>query len=383
MLSALDTAPRSGAVQLGCPPRRSAHREHGCSSFIDQEARTRVVAPMRRCHELETLGDVHPLGNQHRRDPWFPPANRKSNDVQPSNDTTRPARRRRGTTLAKLALTAALIGGAVATTTPTASGAANPFERGPAPTNSSVEAVRGPFAVSDTTVSRLSATGFGGGTIYYPTSTSSGTFGGIAISPGFTATQSSMAWLAERLASHGFVVINIDTITTSDQPASRGDQLLAALDHLTQRSTVRSRVDASRLAVAGHSMGGGGSLEAANDRPSLQAAIPLTGWNLTKSWSRVRVPTMVIGAEADTIAPVSSHSVPFYNSLPSTLDKAYLELDGASHFAPNVSNTTIAKYSLSWMKRFVDDDTRYEQFLCPAPSGDRDISEYRDTCPHS
>nr|WP_229372851.1 alpha/beta hydrolase [Umezawaea beigongshangensis] len=276
-----------------------------------------------------------------------------------------------------------MIGGAVATTAPAASGAANPYERGPAPTNSSIEAVRGPFAVSETSVSRLSATGFGGGTIYYPTSTSQGTFGGIAISPGFTATQSSMAWLAERLASHGFVVFNIDTITTSDQPDSRGDQLLAALDHLTQRSAVRSRVDAGRLAVAGHSMGGGGSLEAANERPSLQAAIPLTGWNLTKSWSRVRVPTMVIGAEADTIAPVYSHSVPFYNSLPSTLDKAYLELDDASHFAPNISNTTIAKYSLSWMKRFVDDDTRYEQFLCPAPRGDRNISEYRDTCPHS
>ena len=47
---------------------------------------------------------------------------------------------------------------------------------------------------------------------------------------------------------------------------------------------MRSRIDASRLAVAGHSMGGGGSLEAALDRPSLQAAVPLAPWNATKSW---------------------------------------------------------------------------------------------------
>ena len=43
---------------------------------------------------------------------------------------------------------------------------------------------------------------------------------------------------------------------------------------------------------------------------------------------------------------------------------------------------TIAKYSISWLKRFVDDDTRYEQFLCPGTGGSA-IQEYRDTCPHS
>jgi hypothetical protein len=92
---------------------------------------------------------------------------------------------------------------------------------------------------------------------------------------------------------------------------------------------------------------------------------------------------MVIGAENDSIAPVASHSEPFYTSLPSTVDKAYLELNNASHLAPNTSNTTIAKYSISWLKRFIDNDTRYEQFLCPAPRPGTLIEEYRDTCPHS
>ncbi|MEU4407040.1 dienelactone hydrolase family protein [Streptosporangium sp. NPDC023963] len=260
---------------------------------------------------------------------------------------------------------------------------AGPYDRGPDPTDSSIEAVRGPFSISETTVSSLRVSGFGGGTIYYPTSTAEGTFGGIAIAPGYTASRSTMAWLASRLASHGFVVFNIDTITRSDQPASRGRQLLAALDYLTRESSVASRVDASRLGVAGHSMGGGGTLAAADSRPQLQAAIPLTPWHTTKSWSNLRVPTMIIGAENDSVASVTLHSKPFYNSIPASSEKAYLELDGASHFAPNSSNTTIAKYSVSWMKRFIDDDTRYEQFLCPAPSNDRNISEYRDTCPHS
>lgn len=260
--------------------------------------------------------------------------------------------------------------------------AANPYERGPAPTVASIEATRGSFAIAQTTVARSSVTGFGGGTIYYPTTTTAGTFGAVAISPGYTASQSSVAWLGPRLASQGFVIITIDTLSTLDQPASRGRQLLAALDYLTGSSSVRTRIDASRLGVMGHSMGGGGSLAAATTRPALQAAIPLTPWNTTKTWSSVQVPTLIIGAENDSVAPVASHAEPFYTSLPASLDKAYLELNNASHSAPTSSNVTVAKYSISWLKRFIDNDTRYEQFLCPKPTGSA-IQEYRDTCPHS
>ncbi|WP_031071291.1 dienelactone hydrolase family protein [Streptomyces sp. NRRL S-118] len=270
------------------------------------------------------------------------------------------------------------------TMTPNAAQAAdNPYERGPAPTTASIEAVRGPYAVSQTTVSSLSVTGFGGGTIHYPTTTADGTFGAVAISPGFTGTQSSIAWYGPRLASQGFVVFTIDTNTTLDQPDSRGRQLLAALDYLTQRSSVRSRIDSTRLGVMGHSMGGGGSLEAARSRPSLQAAIPLTGWNTDKTWPEIKTPTLLIGADGDSIAPVATHSEPFYQSLPATLDKAYLELNGADHFTPNTSDTTIAKYSISWLKRFIDNDARYEQFLCPLPRPSLAIEEYRGNCPHT
>ncbi|MDX3397154.1 alpha/beta hydrolase [Streptomyces sp. ME01-18h] len=267
-------------------------------------------------------------------------------------------------------------------TGPGAQAADNPYERGPAPTESSIEAVRGPYSVADTSVSSLAVTGFGGGTIYYPTSTSDGTFGAVVIAPGFTAYQSSIAWLGPRLASQGFVVFTIDTNTTLDQPDSRGRQLLAALDYLTGRSSVRGRIDSGRLGVMGHSMGGGGTLEAAKSRPSLQAAIPLTPWNLDKSWPEVSTPTLVVGADGDTIAPVASHAEPFYSGLPSSTDRAYLELNNATHFSPNTSNTTIAKYSISWLKRFIDDDTRYEQFLCPLPRPSLTIEEYRGNCPH-
>ncbi|MFD2796527.1 alpha/beta hydrolase family protein [Promicromonospora vindobonensis] len=275
-----------------------------------------------------------------------------------------------------------LLAGTAVVGLPVAYAVDNPYERGPDPTVSSIEARRGSFDIAERSVSRWTVTGFGGGTIYYPTSTAAGTFGAVAVAPGYTASQSSMAWLGPRLASQGFVVFTIDTRTTSDQPSSRGDQLLSALDYLTTRSAVSDRIDADRLAVMGHSMGGGGALEAAKDDPSLQAAIPLTPWNTDKTWPEVSTPTLIVGAENDSIASVRSHAEPFYESLPGSADKAYLELRGASHFAPNTDNTTIAKYSLSWLKRFVDDDLRYDQFLCPAPSSSTAIVEYRSTCPY-
>lgn len=284
-------------------------------------------------------------------------------------------RPRRGAVATVVALLAVLAG--LLATPTTATAAENPHERGPAPTTASIEAARGPYATSSTTVSSFAARGFGGGTIYYPTSTADGTFGAVAVSPGYTAAQSSISWLGPRLASQGFVVFTIDTNSRYDQPGSRADQLAAALDYLTESSTVRSRVDASRLAVMGHSMGGGGAIEAASDDPSLKAAVALTPWHLTKTWSRVSTPTMVVGAENDSVASTRSHAVPLYSGIPSSTPKAYLELRGASHFAPNTSNTTIAKYSLAWLKRWVDDDTRYTQFIAPGPGTSTAISDWR------
>src|SRR5262245_33691926 len=84
----------------------------------------------------------------------------------------------------------------------------NPYQKGPDPTSSSLNASAGPFAVSTASVSSA-VSGFGGGTIYYPQTT--GTYAVIAVSPGFTGTQSSIAWFARRLATHGFVTIAIDT----------------------------------------------------------------------------------------------------------------------------------------------------------------------------
>ncbi|MFC5751550.1 alpha/beta hydrolase family protein [Actinomadura rugatobispora] len=262
-----------------------------------------------------------------------------------------------------------------------ARGAANPYQRGPDPTEASVTAPRGPFAIASKKVTAFSHPGIREGTIYYPTDTGQGTFGAISVSPGFVSPEATVAWYGPRLASQGFVVITLEISTGFDLPEARAAQLLSALDHLKQDATVRNRIDPSRMAVMGWSMGGGGTLRAAQQTPSLKAAVPLAPWDLGVDFGDVRVPTFVMGADNDFIAGTGAHAEPFYEQL--RVEKAYMELENAGHFTFTSDNTVIARQAISWMKRWVDNDTRYDRFLCPPPPGNSStIQEYRSTCPY-
>ncbi len=243
----------------------------------------------------------------------------------------------------------------------------------------------GPYAVSSYRIT--SAQGFGGGTAYYPQTP--GRYGVVAVSPGFFSSESAVSWFAQRLASHGFVAVAMNTNSIFDFPPSRANQLMAVFAWVanTAPAAVASRADSTRRAVAGHSMGGGGSLIAAQGNPSLRAVYPLTPWNnTTTDFSRMSVPTMIIGADGDTTARVSVHARPFYASLPATTRKAYGELNGATHGTPNRTNTTISRYSVSWMKRFVDADMRYSTYLCGAQHQSYNtpaiFDRYQQSCPY-
>lgn len=263
----------------------------------------------------------------------------------------------------------------------------NPFARGPDPTEAILEASSGPFDVDSF---RPSFTpGFGAGTIWYPSNTNEGPFAAIAVAPGFVGGESTIDWLGPRLASHGFVVITISTSSLFDFPDSRASQLLAALDSVIAESNgsspISGLVDPDRTGVSGHSMGGGGSLIATEDHPSIDAVVPLAPWNSSTNFSAIDQPTLIVACENDTVAPVNQHASPFYESISSSVDKAFVEIDGGDHFCANSGNAqedTLGKLIVSWMKRFLDQDTRYDPFLCgPDHEADSDISEFRDTCP--
>lgn len=285
-----------------------------------------------------------------------------------------------GSALAAVALT---LGALVATPSP-GGAQTNPFQRGPAPTAASVIAQRGSFTFSQVSVTGSSALGFNRGTVYYPNDTSQGTFAAIAVIPGFVSPESFIAWTGPFLASNGFVVMTLEPFSGFDNPEARATQLNAALNWLKGSSpaAIRSRVDPTRLGAIGHSMGGGATLELArrNSQPNLKAVVPLQPWFLIPNFSGVRVPSMQVGVSDDFIAPPGSNAEVFYGQLPTTTEKAYLEVSSGTHFLGNVFNNEQARATLSWMKRFLDNDTRYSQFICPGPTGGL-VAEYRSTCP--
>ena len=263
---------------------------------------------------------------------------------------------------------------------PVAVASTSAFAKGPDPTEQSIQAQRGPFATAQRSVPAEGGRAFNRGTIYYPTDTSHGTYGAVVVSPGFFGPEFSVAWYGSTLASHGFVVLTLETNFLFDQPDARATQLLAGLDWLAARSPVKDRVDPDRLAVMGHSMGGGGTLIAASRNPALKAAIPLTPWNTSPDFSTVTVPTLILGTDNDTVAPVARHADPMYASLRDKPDEAYVKLRG-DHFTPILYTAAATRFIVPWLKRYVDEDTRYSRFLCPLPAPDATLVSFELRCP--
>jgi dienelactone hydrolase len=260
------------------------------------------------------------------------------------------------------------------------------FERGPAPTKAALEASKGPFEVDSFKISRTDAKafGYGGATVYFPKSGTQ-TFGIVSLTPGFLGFQAVYAPLAQRVASHGFVVVNLDPNNIFDFPDLRAKQMVGAIKQAIElaqggKAPYAAVLDASRRAVMGHSMGGGGSLVAAEADPTLKAAVPITPWYPSSNFSDVRVPTLIVACEKDIIAGNNTHSHAFYASLPATLPRGDVELKGADHLCPlslakAVDQTNVAKSAIAWLKRFVDEDTRYDALLKGGLNGD-EFSRY-------
>jgi len=249
-------------------------------------------------------------------------------------------------------------------------------QRGPDPTESALER-DGPFEIRTITLGDSETPGFGAATIYVPEDTSGGPFAGVSMSPGFTSTQRTMAWFARRVASHGFVVINTNTNSRTDFPRSRGTQTLAALRFLASDSPVANIVDGDRLGAMGYSMGGGGALQAAASDGSIGAVVAIAPWNTIKDWSESEVPTFIFGIQGDTIAPVRSHSETFFSTVGGA--KAYAEMRGGTHTSVIRPNAALSKYAVSWLKTFLEDDSRYTSFICEEIV-DAALSEFRAEC---
>lgn len=221
---------------------------------------------------------------------------------------------------------------------------------------------------------------YSGATLYFPANRGTD-FGGVAIAPGFTESQENIEWWGRKLASYGFAVLVLDTNNPRDDPQMRADALLAALDVIRGEGTrsgspIRGKILDDRMAVMGHSMGGGGTLLAANTQSEqLKAAIPFTPWLPNADFSNVAVPTLVLAGEIDRIASVADHAWPHYQSLPAGIPRMYVEIAGGNHFIANSvteneglnpnfdAHDLLGALGVAWLKYFVDGDEEYRDII--------------------
>lgn len=231
-------------------------------------------------------------------------------------------------------------------------------------------------------------------TIWYPADKQE-PFGAVAISPGYTETQDAINWWGPFLASHGYATLIFNTNEPKDFPDVRAKGLMAALDILEEEnsrsdSPLQGKLATDKLAVMGHSMGGGAALIAAHGHSDrIRAAIPFTPWQPNADFSGVTIPTLIIAGEGDKIAKVAEHSRLHYAAIPDTTIKGYLEFTGGNHFIGNNQRSNlevhpqIGRYALAWLKLYVDEDDRYRPFIYgDVPSMDSGIvSRYELTRP--
>lgn len=217
---------------------------------------------------------------------------------------------------------------------------------------------------------------YGGGTVYFPTNAEP-PFSAFVMCPGFTARQSSIRAWGPFFASHGIVIMTMDTRRTTDPVSARDDQLLAALDDLRAEnarsgSPLAGALDLERLGVAGWSMGGGGSWLAGSATPALKSVVTLAGHHRSAGGARavasgLRVPTLMLAGSADPATlGGGNQSQQVFETIGNETPKMLYEIQGEGHFSwgtPRTNGGAVGRYALSWQKVFLDGDQRYLQFL--------------------
>lgn len=227
---------------------------------------------------------------------------------------------------------------------------------GPAP--QALSADNGPFKTKTFTIST--------GTVHYPVDAEP-PFAALALCGGFLNTGPEMEPWGPFYASWGIVLV-ITTTTGLDFPDVRAQKLLASIDELKAENTksgspLNGKL-AGRYGTSGYSMGGGGTTLAAGSDPSLRTSIGLAPWAPTGD--KVRVPTLLLCGDADTVAPCSMANTA-YNGIAAPTPKMMVTVPQATHFSwfsPTSAGSGISgQAALAFQKLFLEGDERWKPLL--------------------
>lgn len=223
--------------------------------------------------------------------------------------------------------------------------------------------------------SGLTSLSYASARVSYPCNLS-GTAPATTLTGGFTNTKEQMYWLADHLSSHGYIVITMTPTNTLGTPLTWETAHKGGIDKLKSENTrllssIRGKVDTSKLGIMGFSMGGGGTLLAAADlRNEVKTAVPLAPWlgTLSPTYRNITAKTLIISGSSDTVA-FPGVIAGYYRSLPSNLTRGLAEVRGASHsdfysaLASRSQQTRFKTLTTAWLKTHLSGDTSYLTYL--------------------
>lgn len=158
----------------------------------------------------------------------------------------------------------------------------------------------------------------------------------IVIVGGLACAEQAVGAWGPFYASHGIVAMTIGTPAPwSDGNKARCKALLDAmkalqLEHTREGSTLEGRLDDSRRALQGLSMGGGGARLAAVEDPTIKCIVILCPFGGPPS---AVVPTLTICGEKDPLANAQIHSWRTFRK--TTAPRMIMEVSGGDHFVAN------------------------------------------------
>ena len=218
----------------------------------------------------------------------------------------------------------------------------------------------------------------------------------VLMLPGFSVSFEDYAYYSRHLASHGYIVLGLDyEETSSDMTIANHDdkaqQIIDAIDEVLRDENLAGRIDANKIALMGHSLGGKLAFYSASldDRIGLVIALdpsnaggppcfisnrchnyPVAFNPSTNSGERlsaVVADSLIMRSEPDITNPEAAHNARYFfygrdglgtDAVPA---KAYYyDLGSASHasYSPILASTTramVKRYSIAMLKDTFDD----------------------------
>jgi dienelactone hydrolase len=220
-------------------------------------------------------------------------------------------------------------------------------------------------------------TGWAGGVLYSPARADGVKRPLVIAMPGLDGSARDLAVYGRALAAQDFNVLVMNTLAKDDYSDDRAKQVTAALSFVKGDAGIRQRVDVTRVAALGYSLGGGADLSLAATTSDFRAVVGLAPFQLafaggaydtTMPKDVTRTPTLIITGEKDTVAPAETQGAAYYKQLDPRTPRTYLNLKGVTHEGFTRYDADIVTATVAFLKVHLAGGSSYAKFICPVPA---------------